>query len=175
MDRFAESCHAIQSLLTQVRTTFDGDYYQLVDAPCSPKAVQSRLPLLVGGGGERRTLPIAAQYADEWHVWATAAELRRKQQILDAHCLAIGREPRSLQRCTGARVAVLTHPNEAEPWLSNEPDAICGSPVHVVQQIRDYAAAGADEFIARDAAGVPLKALFSSLDLFQSQVAPQLE
>jgi alkanesulfonate monooxygenase SsuD/methylene tetrahydromethanopterin reductase-like flavin-dependent oxidoreductase (luciferase family) len=87
--------------------------YRLVDAPCDPKPVQSPLPMLIGGGGERRTLRIAAQFADEWHVWATAAEFTRKSSILDRHCDDIGRDPATIGRATGALVALSTGPGPA--------------------------------------------------------------
>lgn len=54
------------SLFDEPRTTFHGDHYRLTDAPAAPKPLQPHLPLLIGGGGERRTMHIAAPYADTW-------------------------------------------------------------------------------------------------------------
>jgi alkanesulfonate monooxygenase SsuD/methylene tetrahydromethanopterin reductase-like flavin-dependent oxidoreductase (luciferase family) len=51
LDRFDEACAVITSLLREKRTTFDGEWYEITDAPCDPKPVQSPLPLLVGGNG----------------------------------------------------------------------------------------------------------------------------
>lgn len=102
LDAFEEACAVIRSLLTQPRTTFDGAFFQLTEAPCDPKPVQTPLPLLIGGGGERRTLRIAAQFADEWHVWSTPDEFRSKSEILDRHCEDIGRDPSSILRVTGS-------------------------------------------------------------------------
>ena len=50
------------------KTNFTGKHYQLVDAPLEPKPIQTPMPLMIGGGGERRTLLIAAKYANEWNV-----------------------------------------------------------------------------------------------------------
>ena len=75
-----------------------GQYYQLTDAPLEPKPVQQPLPLLIGGGGEKVTLRIAAKYADEWNVWGDPATLRHKIEVLDRHCESLGRDPKSIKR-----------------------------------------------------------------------------
>jgi alkanesulfonate monooxygenase SsuD/methylene tetrahydromethanopterin reductase-like flavin-dependent oxidoreductase (luciferase family) len=100
-DRFEESVAVVSSLLRNARTTFDGRFFRLVDAPNRPAPVQERLPVLVAGGGERRTLPTAARYADIWHVWRRPDGFAAKSAQLDAACAAIGRDPGEIRRATG--------------------------------------------------------------------------
>lgn len=105
LDRFEESTRVTASLLRRPRTTFSGRFFRLDDAPCRPAPLQARLPLLVGGGGERRTMRIAATYADAWHTWSDPEDpdgFRRKNAVLDEHCAAVGREPERIRRVTGA-------------------------------------------------------------------------
>jgi len=61
-----------------------------------------RVPIIVGGGGEKVTLRIAAQHADIWHGFGDAATLARKNAILDDHCRRLGRDPETIERSAGA-------------------------------------------------------------------------
>jgi alkanesulfonate monooxygenase SsuD/methylene tetrahydromethanopterin reductase-like flavin-dependent oxidoreductase (luciferase family) len=86
-------------LWTEHKTTFQGRFYQLQEAPLYPKAVQQPHPeLLIGGGGEKRTLQIAAKYADHWNCWAGPETMQRKIQVLEDHCAAVGRDPAAITR-----------------------------------------------------------------------------
>lgn len=100
-DRFEESVAVVRSLLREDRTTFEGRHFRLRDAPNNPRPVQERLPILVGGGGEKRTIPMAAKYADVWHIWGTPESYARKSALLDRACEAIGRNPADIRRATG--------------------------------------------------------------------------
>jgi alkanesulfonate monooxygenase SsuD/methylene tetrahydromethanopterin reductase-like flavin-dependent oxidoreductase (luciferase family) len=93
LDRFDEACQVLISLLTQQSTTFHGDYYQLVDAACEPKSIQRpHPPLVIGGNGERRTLPTVARLAQQWnYVGGSVDEFERKRNVLRAYCADLGR------------------------------------------------------------------------------------
>jgi len=116
-DRFEESVAVVAALLRNDRSTFAGRYFSLHDAPNQPAPVQERLPVLVGGGGEKRTLPTAATYADTWHVWGTPESFAAKSAKLDEACAAVGRDPREIRRATGFPYPVGTDLHEAlEPY-----------------------------------------------------------
>jgi alkanesulfonate monooxygenase SsuD/methylene tetrahydromethanopterin reductase-like flavin-dependent oxidoreductase (luciferase family) len=116
-DRFEESVAVIRSLLREDRTEFSGRFFQLHDAPNNPRPVQERLPILVGGGGEKRTIPMAARYADVWHVWGKPDSYAAKSAKLDEACRAIGRDPAEIRRATGFPYPVGTDISEAlEPY-----------------------------------------------------------
>lgn len=97
--RLDEACQVLKALWTQDRATFKGRYYQLDDAPASPKPVQKPHPeLLIGGGGEKVTLKIAAKHADHWNTWGGPRILAAKNAILDQHCATVGRDPKKILR-----------------------------------------------------------------------------
>ena len=100
MDRFEEAVEVIDSLLVHEITTFQGKYFQLEQARCEPKGPQQpRPPIVIGGGGEKRTLRIAARFAQHWNLpFATPEEFSKKNEILLAHCEAVGRDSSLIMR-----------------------------------------------------------------------------
>jgi alkanesulfonate monooxygenase SsuD/methylene tetrahydromethanopterin reductase-like flavin-dependent oxidoreductase (luciferase family) len=72
-----------------------------------PPPVQVRLPILVGGGGEKVTLKLVAQYADANNVGGGFENVKRKEAILREHCERIGRDEREIERTTGVGVVVI--------------------------------------------------------------------
>lgn len=95
MSRFEEGVEVIARLLTESSVDFAGDFYRLRDARCEPRPVQRpRPPIVIGGGGERRTLRVVARWADQWDALRSEGdEWARKFEVLQAHCAAIGRDP----------------------------------------------------------------------------------
>jgi F420-dependent oxidoreductase-like protein len=174
LDRFAEACAVISSLLREPRTTFDGTYYHLDEAPLSPKPITGRLPLLVGGGGEKRTLRIAAQYADEWNVWGEPAVLVNKGAVLDRHCEQLGRDPATIERSANA----LLYLSEDATWVAERRGrdvgrpAIVGTPAEVVEIVAAYREAGVAELIIPDFNLRDPGRKRETMDLFMEQVVP---
>lgn len=93
-DRFEKLEEALQIILPMLRgetVTFAGKHYSVTDAINSP-APLSRIPVMIGGSGEKKTLRMVAQYADESNLSrGTAEEVKHKLQVLDEHCARLGR------------------------------------------------------------------------------------
>jgi F420-dependent oxidoreductase-like protein len=151
--RFEEACQVFQSLLTQDRTTFDGEYYQLNDAPLEPKP--AKLPILIGAAGEKVALRIVAKYADEWNHWGLPEVARHKGEVFRAHCEKIGRDLSTVRRSTQAMIEVLV-PGDTEAEERRDRLTAAGRPVimgsadQVLDVVARYPEAGIDEFLVPD-------------------------
>jgi F420-dependent oxidoreductase-like protein len=170
LDRFDEACQVLIGLLRDKRTTFDGEYFRVSDAPNQPAPVQPKLPILIGGGGEKRTLRIAAKYADEWNAWTSPEVLEHKVGVLRQHCEAIGRDPGEIHVSSQAMVFL----SEDESWLEPRRAAggITGTPDEVTEIVARYEKAGLDELIVPDfTLGNTVERRIQSCDLFIEKVA----
>jgi F420-dependent oxidoreductase-like protein len=100
MAQLEEGIQVLRGLLHDEVTSFDGRWFQLHDARNEPRPVQAKVPIWVGGGGERKTLRIAAKYADGWNVpFISPEEFARKRDVLHQHCEDVGRDAAEI-RCT---------------------------------------------------------------------------
>jgi F420-dependent oxidoreductase-like protein len=96
MDRFEEGLRVISALTTGEVVSVDGQHFHLTDAQHRPAA---KVPIVIGGRGERRTLRLVAEYADEWNITALPrADYPAKVAVLERHCAAVGRDPGEIQR-----------------------------------------------------------------------------
>src|SRR4029078_7611017 len=104
MDRLEEALAIIQAMFTADRPSFPGQHYPIEQALNVPRPVQpGGPPILIGGGGEQRTLRFAAKYADMTHWFAVRLEtLKHKPEVLERPCEAIGRDPSTIERTMGA-------------------------------------------------------------------------
>ncbi|MCP3988948.1 MAG: LLM class F420-dependent oxidoreductase [Actinomycetia bacterium] len=153
-DRFQKMEEALQmlhSLRSEERTSFDGAHYHLADAPLSPKPVGS-LPIMIGGGGERKTLRMVAQYADEWNVWADPEIMTQKSKVLNEHCERQGRDPSAIQRSAVALLFLCETEKQADELRARgiERPTLIGTPAQLVEQIAAFAEIGVDEVIIPD-------------------------
>lgn len=171
LSRLEEACHVITSLFANRRTTFAGRYYQLTDAPLEPKPVQSPVPLLIGGGGEQRTLRIAARYANEWNVWGTPEVLARKGQILDRYCEELGRDPRTIRRSAQALLVMTDDRSLIERVRASGRPVLGGTGPELRALVEQFAEAGVNELIIPGfTIGRTLEEKLATLDRFNEEV-----
>lgn len=98
-DRLDEALAVCRELLTEEQATFTGEFYTVREARNSPRPVRGTVPVLVAGGGERRTLDLVARYGDACNVFAgDPATVRHKFGVLDGHCARVGRDPAEITR-----------------------------------------------------------------------------
>jgi F420-dependent oxidoreductase-like protein len=155
LDMLEEAVSLIRSLLTEPRTTHAGRYFRTENASCQPRPLQSRLPIWVGGTGERRTMRIAARYADGWNAaYVSADRYRQLMEVLDNHCQALGRDPGTIHRTVNVIFGLANDGMSPDDVIARQGwgpiasivrnGAISGSPNSVAEQIQRYVDAGAE-------------------------------
>src|SRR5215472_9966191 len=108
MDRLDEALTICRAMFTQERPSFTGQHYRIQDALNSPRPIQPGGPkVLIGGGGERRTLRLVARHGDISHWWGTLDVLKHKSEVLERHCEAEGRDFTTILRTAGAPVVLV--------------------------------------------------------------------
>jgi len=145
--KLVEAVQIIRSLFEQELTTFEGRYYRLKDAPLAPKPVQERLPILIGGRGEKVMLGIVARYADAWNIGAQPEVAARVNRVLDEHCERVGRDPKTILRTVCTSVVISQDPQELARVRGGRGWPTAGSVEEVRDVIGRYREAGFDEVI----------------------------
>jgi F420-dependent oxidoreductase-like protein len=171
--RLAEACAVIKALFTQTSANFNGEYYRLSGATLEPKPVQRPLPLLIGGGGEKVTLRITAEFADEWNVWGDPGVLRHKMAILDQHCADLDRDPKEIARSAVALLFMSDDKGFLEQMRTADTPmpSIVGTPAEIKDIVAEYADAGVDELIVPDFTLGDKAQKIATLDRFMHDVA----
>ncbi len=120
MDRLEDALEIATGMFRNERFTYAGRYHSVSDIINSPRPVQPGGPrILVGGGGEQRTLRIAARFADMTHWFADDLEgMKRKGEILDGYCAQIGRDPAQIERTTGTPAIPIAAGADADEYRS---------------------------------------------------------
>ena len=176
LDRLEEACQVVLALRDDERADFAGEHYQLTDAPMAPKPV-GRLPLLIGGGGEKRTLRIAARYADEWNVWSDPELFAHKSSVLDAHCADVDRDPSTIHRSTQALLFLSDDEDFVAKMRSRDlpQKMMIGNSEQLTEVVAAYREAGVDELIIPDFTLGTGQQRTDVLDRFMAEVAVHFE
>jgi F420-dependent oxidoreductase-like protein len=142
LDRLAEAVPLMRRLLDGETVTHEGRFYAFRDAVCAPHPVQDHLPILIGGSGPKKTLPLVARYADLWNAYGTPDEVAAADAILREACEAAGRDEREIERTVNVNVVIRSSRAAAEEawagWLAGhlpQPDErglSAGGPVEEV-------------------------------------------
>lgn len=139
---------------------FTGRAVSVPDSSCYPRPLQERVPIVVGGGGERRTLRLAAQYADTANVLGNAETVRRKATVLHEHCRDVGRDPADVAVSTLSPVLIGSDDGHVRELVDRlrpprQPAARYAENVNAstvddhIGRFRELAEAGADEVVVR--------------------------
>ncbi len=148
--RFEEACHVWKGLLRDPVTTFEGTHYQLTDAICEPKPIQSPLPLLIGGKGDRM-MGVVARHADEWNMWGLAEDIAERAEVLDRRCDAIDRDPATIKRSAQALVLLTDDESKAAQFRESAGRAaIAGTTDDMTDAVAAWRSAGVHEVIVPD-------------------------
>jgi F420-dependent oxidoreductase-like protein len=181
LDMLEEALAIITGMLTQPATTFAGEHFTVTDAKCEPKAVNGRLPIWVCGGGEKRTLRMAAKYADGWNApYISPEAYAYKVGVLDGWCEKRGRDPALIERSMNAGFYMGTSVTDAdrkrkafdeafgERAVLQGPGMLFGTAAQVIDRIGEYRDAGAQGI------NIALRAPFDwdAISAFQEEVIP---
>ncbi len=164
LDRLEEALQICRAMFTEEAPSFSGRYYRIREARNVPRPVRSSgPPILVGGGGERRTLQLVARYADMCNLTGDAGTIAHKVDVLRGHCKAIGREPSEV---TVSRLSTLVLTGSDEETVATkdflrqatgeEPTGSdVGTPDQLVSRVEDLAAVGVEYFVFNVPTGTP--------------------
>jgi len=124
MDRLEEAVQIAKLMFTEDRPSFEGKHYRIERALNVPRPIQKGGPkILVGGGGERRTLRILAKHGDmgDWFGTAGIADLKRKREVFLRHCEEVGRDPSEVQILVGTFLVLVESEKEARAIMDRVP------------------------------------------------------
>ena len=163
ISRLGEQAVVVRGLLDGETVTYRGRWVEMHGARNEPPPL-GRLPLMIGGSGERRTLAIVARHADAWNGEGDPDTWRHKNEVLDRHCAEIGRDPATIARTVGAPPASIRETREKavealagtleangigreEAVETADASLLCGTPEGVNAGLEAWRAAGAAEAI----------------------------
>ena len=184
MDRLEEGIHVLRALWEEPVANYSGEYFQLDDALCEPKPLQDRVPIWIGGVGERRTLQLVARYAGGWNApYLTVADWQRLSGVLDEWCERVGRDPSQIQRDVNLSFHLAADESDRPRAQAHfeevfgpagdafrQRGAIVGTPAEAIDMLADYADAGVDRV------NITLRPPWDwdALQAFSNEVIPEL-
>ncbi len=160
LDRLEEALQICRAMFTKEAPSFEGRYYQMHEALNFPRPVQpGGPPILIGGGGERRTLKLVAQYADMCNFFGDVQTVRHKVDVLEQHCQAVGRDPNTIVKTRLGSLIIRDTEADAQRALEKRLEVpgvnpewvqrgyLVGSPDRVAEEAQKLLDAGLDGLI----------------------------
>jgi alkanesulfonate monooxygenase SsuD/methylene tetrahydromethanopterin reductase-like flavin-dependent oxidoreductase (luciferase family) len=177
-----EALPVMRGMLDGTEPTATGPRYAAREVRNLPAPVQERLPICVGGGGEKVTLKLVARYADMNNVGGGVEAVRHKEAILLEHCAAVGRDPSEIERSTGIGTVFIRDDRAEAERLFREAfernrvariwtDQPVGTPEDVAEKLAPYVAMGYRHLVA----GFPASYDEESMTRLATEVKPMLE
>ncbi|HEX7492202.1 MAG TPA: LLM class F420-dependent oxidoreductase [Candidatus Limnocylindrales bacterium] len=124
-DRLEEALTIARAMFTQTRPSYAGTYFSIDRALNNPRPIQPRGPrILVGGGGEKRTLKLAAQFADITNWFGSLEEATAKLEVLDRHCETVGRDPAEILRTVSVPIVLVDSEKDKAGLAEKLPPAV---------------------------------------------------
>jgi F420-dependent oxidoreductase-like protein len=160
LDRLEEALQICRAMFTDEAPSFSGRFYRIDEALNFPRPIRpDGIPILVGGGGERRTLKLVAQYADACNLFGDLGTVRHKLEVLDRHCEAVGRDPATITKTRLGSLVIADSAEHAEARAREITKArgmdderframtTVGDPDTVCDEVRAYLDAGLDGLV----------------------------
>ena len=149
MERLDEALTIAKLMFTEDRPSFEGKHYRIERALNVPRPIQPGGPkILVGGGGERKTLRLLARHGDIGHWFGgPVEELKRKKSVFEEHCAAVGRDPKSVLLTIGMNIILVDDEREGKALFDRIPDerkpmVKIATPEQAAESLRAYVDAG---------------------------------
>jgi F420-dependent oxidoreductase-like protein len=167
LDWMDEATAAMRALLDgETVTSEPGGHYQFNGLIHHPVPVQKRLPIMIGGSGEKKTLRTVAKYADMWNAMGTVDTMRHKIDVLRQHCADVGRDPSEIEFTLGIKATIRDSAEEAEKvWraamehnrtpMSDVEDDVTfwnGTPEQLAERLAPYVELGFETIISEQPA-----------------------
>lgn len=160
LDRLEEALQICRAMFRQPSASFSGAHYRVQEALNNPRPIRPEgIPILIGGGGERRLLALVARYGDACNLFGDLATIRHKLDVLERHCEAIGRDPATITKTRLGGLIVAETSAEAERKGREMMRAramdeerfrayvVAGDPDAVAEQVQGFLDAGLDGLI----------------------------
>jgi F420-dependent oxidoreductase-like protein len=163
ISRMKEATEIIKKMWTEEKANYHGKYYTINEAECLPKPLQKpHPPITIGGGGEKLTMKVAAQYAErcDWGYTPSIEQYRHKLEILKNHCNSVGRDFQEIEKSCwlGGQIFIAQNRQEIDEKVSQwkpqnvsledfKKSSFIVTPDECKQKIREYIGLGVTHFM----------------------------